>query len=331
MGETVNIAEIASEISKGIFRKFGWFMHPKRDDNFPCVNEGHVSRGGKSKLTHPGDVVFSYSDPYLGKTVCWHTDLKSYSADSITLVQVRAALKSLSQTVECARESGEWRNKYGVDPLEPHEVRGLLFVHNHDGAHLASFDNILDKVDLSTLNVAPGVVIGFLGPNDIQRLWSIVNDIKQLIADEVIAKNYTFLYPDLTLSRRHGDDWDQPATFEALAGPFLILKAHIIDPSSVGYVVYYNRKGETIEEFQYFLDCLSRFQMLDSNESLNVRVVHRDAVSDLKANFDAAVTRYVRAWGFDPAREDILRRIRIDRVPFLTSNYDPGDIGWRSR
>ena len=69
MGETVNIGEIAPKISKDIFKHFLWDKHQKHDDNFECTNENHVGKGGKPKKTHPGDVVFFYDDPYLGRRV----------------------------------------------------------------------------------------------------------------------------------------------------------------------------------------------------------------------------------------------------------------------
>ncbi len=85
MSETVNIGEIAPRISKEIFKHFLWEKHKKHDDNFKCTNPDHKSDGksAKPKSTHPGDVVFSYDDPYLGKSIFLHTDLKSYAKDSI--------------------------------------------------------------------------------------------------------------------------------------------------------------------------------------------------------------------------------------------------------
>lgn len=76
MGETINIGEIAAKLSRDIFRHFLWETHPKTDDNFECTNDKHLGDGGKPKATHPGDVVFMYGDPYLGKVVYLHTDLK---------------------------------------------------------------------------------------------------------------------------------------------------------------------------------------------------------------------------------------------------------------
>lgn len=329
MAETTNIAEIAAKISKDIFKHFLWETHQKRDDNFKCANEKHLGVGGKPKDTHPGDVVFFYEDPYLGKHIYLHTDLKSYAAGSITSTSLRSAFKSLCMTIECAKESSEWRNKYSVDASERYEVRGMLFIHNHDNGYDKPFYEAIDKMDLQTLPVAPGSLLHFLGPHDIQRIYSIGNDIIRLKAEDELPKEYTFYYPDLVMSRRQGDVWDQPATIESLTGPYIIIKHGSTEACGAGYVIYYNRLGESQEEFEYFLDSLSRYQMLESGEKIRIRVTNRDAIDDLKSVFQTAKKKYAKAWGFDPAREVILDQIEIDRITSVTSTYNPGDMGWR--
>jgi hypothetical protein len=329
MAETQNIGEIAVKISKDIFKHFLWETHPKRDDNFKCHNEKHTGEKGKPKLTHPGDVVFSYEDPYLGKQIYLHTDLKSYAAGSITPTTLRSALKSLCMTIECAKESSDWRLKYSVDASELHEVRGMLFIHNHDNGYEKSFYEAIDKVDIQNLPVSPGSLLHFLGPYDIQRLYSIGNDIMRLKSEDELPKKYTFYYPDLVMSRRQGDVWNQPAMIESLTGPYLIIKHGEADKCTSGYVIYYNRPGDSPEEFEYFLDTLSRYQMLESGEKIRIRVTGSNTIEDLKSVFQMAKKKYVKAWGFDQTRAAILDNIDIDRITNVTSTYNPGDMGWR--
>ena len=330
MAETKNIGEIAEEISKDIFKHFLWEIHPKRDDNFMCSNEEHKGEGGKSKATHPGDVVFFYTDPYLGKYIYLHTDLKSYKADSITTHKLREAFKSLCMTVECAKESLKWREKYSIDETEAHEVRGMLFVHNHDANYEKNFNEAIDRISLPSLPVAPGSILHFLGPYDIQRLYSIVNDIMRLKSEDELPKDYTFYYPDLVMIRRQGDVWKQPATIESLVAPYLIIKHREAGNTQQGYLIYYNRPGSSPEEFVYFLDTLSRYQMLESGQKIRIRVTDNSATDDLKSVFETAKKKYAKVWGFDPIREGILNGIEIGRITSVTSTYNPGDIGWRN-
>ncbi|WP_188792237.1 hypothetical protein [Dyella nitratireducens] len=331
MAETINISEIAAKLSHDIFRHFHWEKNHKHDDNFPCCNDAHL-KGGKSKKkkdTHPGDVVFHYIDPYLGKRIYLHTDLKSYKAESISATALRGALKSLALTTECARESADWRAKYVMDDTESYEVRGMLFVHNHDYQYGKSFYEEIKKVDLGTLPLAANLVLHFLGPLDIQRLYNVANDLIRLKGEDELPKDYSFYYPDLKMLRRQGDVWGQPATIETMSGPFIVIKHKKADKCGQGYLIYYNRKGDSVEEFEYLLDCLSHYQMLDSGETLRIRVTSADAHSDLKSIFEKAKTRYAKAWGFAPERSEILDQIQIDRIASVATTYNPGDIGWR--
>lgn len=329
-GETGNIAEIASTISKGIFRNFGWNLRPPRDQNFPCQEKEHRGGGKNRKQTthHPADAVFFYEDPYLRKTIYLHTDLKSYAKSSITSHALRKALVSLGMTIECARSSDVWRDRYLTDPDEQHEVRGFLFVHNHDNSYHGAFQDALIKLNVFSLPVARGSILHFLGPDDIQRLYTIANDMALLRDSGELNRDCSFYYPDLVMRRRR-DGGHQAATIESLTGPYLIIKHKKCENTEQGYIIYYNRAGTSVEEFEYFLDSLSRFQMLESDQSIKVRVINSPA-ADLKSIFDQAKHRYVRAWGFLEERERIVHNISISRVTNVTSTYNPGEIGWRA-
>lgn len=331
MAETINIGEIATKLSKDIFKHFLWNKHSKHDDNFKCGNPEHKSAGKdpKPKTSHPGDVVFYYDDPYLGKSIYLHTDLKSYSKKSLTTTKIRDAFKSLSMTIECANESNDWREKYSVLTDEGHEVRGLLFVHNYDNKFTQSFYDTIKKIDFSNIPLSVGTIIHYLGPDDIQRLYSIGNDIIRLKIDNELPKEYSFYYPDLVMVRRHGDGARQAATIESLTGPYLIIRHGEAESCSSGFLIYYNRPGKSVEEFEYFLDSLSRFQMLESNQNIRIRVTNSEAMDNLKSIFTTAKKKYAKSWGFDVAREAILDKIEIDRITSITSTYNPGDMGWR--
>lgn len=326
MAETANIALVASNISDEIFKYFLWDIHPRKDENFPCHNSNHTGSGGAPKQSHPGDVVFHYSHPYTNKRIYLHTDLKSYAEDSITKASLRTAIKSLAMTVECARESEDWRKLYSVLPDEQYEVHGLLFVYNHDNKYEKEFDKVMALANPDSIGIPPNVVIHFLGPQDIKRLLSICNDIMKLQHGKKLPEKYTFYYPDLMMYRRTGDVWDKAATVESLTGPYTILRYDKEEGS--GFVVYYNGKCESSEEFEYFLDCLSRYQMIESGHSILVRVTSNPD-TDLKGLFALAQKRYAKAWGFDAAREKLVNAISIDSIMSVTSNFNPGEIGWR--
>lgn len=330
MSETVNVGEIAEKLSSDIFSFFFWGAKEKWNENFDCHCPTHLGSDKSQKTKHPGDVVFYYEDPYLGSVTYLHTDLKSYKKKSITKTAMRDALKNLAMTIECARESESWRDTYSLDTSSSFEVKGLLFVHNHDRGYEGAFDEIIAKIGFESIPVPPNVYMHYLGPKDIQRLFTIANDIVRLIHQKKMSSDYTFYYPDLVLRRRQGDVWGQPATIEALTSPYLIVQHKGVEHLAPGFVIYYNRPGASSSEFEYFFDSLSRYQMLESGKSVQIRVTHPDADKLIVSNFKAAKEKYAKVWGFDPIRQTVLDAITIDAVTAVTDAYSPGWMGWRN-
>lgn len=346
VAESENIGAIAEKISDEIFKWFGWNTHPLKNENFPCTNPEHTvkesrakratknangqSSTPKQKKTHPGDVIFSYDDPYLGWPVYLHTDLKSYAKESVSTVKARAAIESLAMTVQCAQNSQQWREQYSVPDDKPFEIRGLLFVYNHDNKYEADFGDAIRKTDLGTIPVAPKVYIHFLGPEDINRLFTIANDLMRLQHQKTLPEKYSFYYPDLVTWRRQGDVFLQPATIEVLTAPYTIITYETGYKTPPGYLIYYNRPGSSADEFVYFLDSLSRYQMLEPNKLIRIRVVHKAASAHMQSYFKAAKDKYSQAWGFDESRTRILEDIQIEEVAAVFANYKGPQIGWRS-
>ncbi len=338
MSETKNIAAIAGKIQNEIFKVFHWELHAQEDTNFDCVCDQHESDKGQKKLTHPGDVVYHYFDPYANRRIFLHTDLKAYAKKSIQQTKIREALKSLAMTVECAAITSSWRTKFQAVEDDPYEVRGLLFVANHDNKSPGRFRELLRGISLRNIPVAKGQILHILGPDNIADLFSIATDIKLAIADKEIGASYRFFYPDLTLWKRHtADDERVGATIEMLLSPYFVLKhPQVSDDSGAlirrrGSLVYYSRPGSTVEEFVYLLDSLSRHQLVNSQEDLRVRVYSRDGSADIKNNFDKAKKRYCQMWGFEGGREQEIASITIDSIQRVAPNYKADELGWNER
>ena len=151
----------------------------------------------------------------------------------------------------------------------------------------------------------------------------------RLTAKKELPEDYTFYYPDLMLHRRHGDIWGQAATIEALTAPYLIIKHRVAKSTGPGYVIYFNRPAAEPPALEYFLDSLSRYQMLESEERIRLRCTGSEDIDDLLSRFETAKQRYTKAWGFDPARIEILSKIEVSSVTSVTDNFNPGTTGWR--
>lgn len=343
-GETANIAEVANKISKEILEWFRWEKIPLMDENFKCHKpETHKAKQPKTVApnhTHPVDTVFRYFDPYLNHYVYLNTDLKSYKKESIKPPELKKALTSLAKTLDCAMGSAEWKGKYILDN-EPYEIRSLLFIYNWDNKYDADLLEELGKLKLGEIPLTADSIIHVLDPSRITYLFSVVKDIQGLIAKkELPSDDYSFLYPDLVLHKAHGNNEIYPATIETLCSPYMILKhgafreykkeingLHDVGPP--GYIIYYNKRGETDKEFVYIFDILSRLQILSSQTSIKFRVASIEVDSKIRSNYERAKNVYISDWGLDGHRKKDLDRIEFEIVPQTAPNYNPGILAWR--
>lgn len=338
MAETINIGEIAEKVSREIFKVFHWNTHSHTNDNFDCVHDHHKTSAGAPKATHPGDVVFHYHDPYLDKRIYLHTDLKSYQKGTMRREKLKDALSSLAWTIECANVSAQWKKRYCIDENEDYEVRGLLFVANHDGKALEEFEGYYSKVNRQAIPLAPRQMIYVLGPKQIANLYSVVTDIKLLKHDHLLPALYHFHFPDLTLWKRQvADDTRVPATIETLMSPYFVLKHGSLKATeehpdlNPGSIVYYSRAGDTVEEFIYLIDSLSRAQLVNVRDRIRVRVFNPEHSDNLRNNFEQAKHKYCNTWRFSEERAQEIMDISIDTVQRNNPNYSPAKIGWREQ
>lgn len=353
MGETGKIAEIANKVSKEVFKWFRWERVPLMDQNFKCLKRDKHAPNKKQEHTHPVDVVFKYDDPYLGKTITFNTDLKSYKKDSITSPNIRGALKSLAQTIDCARVSDEWRTRY--DPTTTADVRGLLFVYNHDNEYDKNFARFLvppkqspkgkdgeenKGLTADSLPIEAGQMIHIIEPRTIAYMTTIISDANRLHAEGTFpSTNYYFYYPELKLHKTHGNKKLRPATVEMICGPFLIVEHDAVvkyveeaeeskQTFPQGVVIFYNRAGKSHFEFLYLFDLLSSYQMLDGDKIVRVRVVHHSPHQDIRSNFKRAIETYVHDWAFDDYKRERLESIEFEVVEIEKTSFSQVDLGW---
>lgn len=359
MSETGPIAEIADRVSKELFKWFKWERVPLKDRNFGCLKKQKHAPTKKQEHTHPVDIVFTYHDPYLNTTIIFNTDLKSYKKTTITPINIRGALKSLAQTIDCARVSPEWRQRY--DTKGNSEIRGLLFVYNHDAEYDDNFQRFLNpskqnKKDANsipvdnpeevrgltaeTLPLEANQLIHIIEPKTVSYMATIVADIDRLHASGKFPKlNYHFFYPDLKLHKTHSDKNFRPATIEMICGPFFVVEHdEVIKYDEIakaskevfgpGYIIYYNRPGNSHLEFMYLFDVLSGYQILDGSSILRIRVAHSSPNLDIRSNYRKAIEMYIHDWGFDEYKKSRLEDIELEIIEFQKSSFSRQDIGW---
>jgi hypothetical protein len=354
-GETAPIAEMANKVSKELFEWFRWERVPLMDQNFECVKKDKHAPKKKQDHTHPVDVVFHYIDPYLNRRILLNTDLKSYSKGSISAGSVRSALRSLAQTIDCARVSPVWKQRYEIT-ADLCEVRGMLFVYNHDAEYDGDFMAILEErkpkkgreadaegektVTTETLPLEAPQIIHVVEPRLIAYMTTVIGDAQRLHAEGTFPREqYYFHYPDLKLHKTYGSRESRAATIEMLAGPFLIIEHDVVktlaeasqtvvDSFPAGFLIYYNRPGESHNEFMYLFDTLSNYQILDGKHPIRIRVAHHAPHRDVRSNFERAIEMYIADWGFDKYKQDRLKDISLELVEVRKTTFSRTDIKW---
>jgi hypothetical protein len=319
MAETQNRARMAELLSEDIFPWLKWGQRPLMNDNWECVYDEHKVK------THPSDVVVYYHHPYLNVVKYLNVDLKSYGKGTINNNQIGSALRSLAKSVQCANVSQSWRKKYAID--DDLEVDGLLFIYNHDSEYDTNFRGMLKAIDSKSIPLPPPRRIHVFGPELICRISDIVTDIKMFVADQTIPSisDYAFYYPDLVNFKTTGDEWSLAAIPEALTAPWIIIKHKIKDSSEAGYIIYYNSKGDTFEEFVYLMDYLSHNQILLSSALIKVRFVRPG--KEAAINFDKAQHFYLEHFGIDEAREQKIWRIKYRSITNNIKSFSETEIG----
>lgn len=312
MSETVFIAQMAEKVAKDLFDIFKWKRKIVKDHSWTCVTpEEHAG-----KKDHPSDCVFYYRDPYDNEMKYINTDLKSYAKGTINSSQIRKAILSLSYAVNCAAYNFHWKNLF--KPEDPHSVLGMLFVYNHCGQYDGKFDEIIHDVNKydsnsSKVNRLDGVnKIYVISPQKIIQLYSIAKDVMCIIGEGSLPKKeqICFFHPNEVLNKNHFDkDYSEPATLEMLFSPWIILKHAQSSHNEAGYVIYYMKKGEEVEEFIYLLDALSYYQILNSKGTVRIKLVQENKFGAL--NLNEAIYRYFSNLGYEDARIKALQNTLV--------------------
>lgn len=324
MAETQNISIMAEKISEEIFSEFFWEQVGATNVNWDCVNpEKH------KKKTHPSDVVFKYNDPYEQKTIIINFDLKSYAKGSISNDSVRTALESLALASECTQISDSWQKIYDSYNKNT-EIVSSLFIYNHDNTFDKDFSTYLIGATQKKLPLAIGNKIFVFSPQKIQYLLSVVNDIVYLRGKKLLpdTNHYTYYYPSLN-NKPTRNPWSSSATIEMLFNTWQIIKykkdINNSENNDFGIYIYYSKKGETQEEFQYLIDYLFHYQLISDASSIELRVVNADKFAS--AHFSSAINEYKERFDENDEIVTKLEKIVFKSIEKVTKEFSEIEIG----
>lgn len=333
MGETVNKSKIAEDIGSRIFKALYWEICSPTNINFQCLcpkpkeGESHLLNRTyhSNQGTHPMDASFSYIDPYLGKRIYLNTDFKSYSHSSISPSKIRNDLISLAETISCAQDSPDWANFVCCSDTNK-EVRGLLFLYNSDYKYDHDINYILHRVKIDNIPIERNQYIHLLDPLTINRINSLVIDLKGLKGD--LYDEYSFYYPNHRLSKNivsNSINPPLPCTIEMICSNYTVIQYK--KNETKGFLIYYNGKGENKDEFLYLFDYLTSVQ-IPFNENLKIRASNAYVSPMISNNFQIAKQTYLQDWNFSNSVVESLKDLEIVVIDQSIPNFINKLQGW---
>ncbi|WIM85075.1 hypothetical protein QP020_03375 [Gallibacterium anatis] len=299
--------------------------------NFSCVKcepkdeEGKQSGRvyHKNHGTHPVDGVFYYKDPYLGKYIYLNTDFKSYAAQTINKNKIKSCLVSLAETISCANVSEEWKNKFCCIEADI-EVRGLIFLYNHDYSYEKNIEDILSSISISDIHIDNEQYIHFLDPLTINRIYSMIRDIESFN-----FRHYSFHYPNKRLSKNvisNQINPPLPCTIESLHSPYIIIQYQSMEGEN-GYLIYYNELGKTKQEFLYFLDYITGVQIY-FDKNLIIKATSQSLDDNATSNFEMAKQEYLMQWNYSDVIVENLKNLELEVVDQVIPSFITRIQGW---
>lgn len=325
MAENVNIGAIAEELSHELFHDFFWQPIGRMNHDWNCEQ-----KDVHSCQKHPCDVVFYYDEPYAQVRTYLHTDLKSYSKESISKTAIENALISLAKQVACANISEDWQDEH-THQKHQSSIQGMLFIYNHDGEYDSDFNELLDKIDLSKVKLPNDSRIYVIGPEEINWFQLIKLQMQHYRGASrgfslPSQDQCSFYYPQLSRKINTERKSSKAATLETLLAPWVILKHQ--NDNEKGYVVFYKRDSVRVEEFIYFIDYLRYYSLLDESYELMV-VFKSECYAKALQNFQKAKQQYLEEINADSdsgLRQQV-ESINLDKFVKYTQCYSADEIG----
>lgn len=323
MAETVNTSVIADLVFNELFSVLGWKVHGPKNTSWDCTKRHKYNPPLHGK--HSTDAVFYYDDPYLASRIFVNLDFKSYAKSSLETIDITANAQRLANTVECANRSLDFQSKFHT-PDESGQTVGMLFIHNHDNDYDASkFRSVMRRLPPDSIDIQRGRRLAIVGPDAIDYIASVVNDI-QVTRSKLPTHKSSFYYPHLVQRKAVND---VAVSIESLLGPWQIVRYDGVleGRPDTQYHMYIRSSGATSIEFEYLIDFMFTYQLLDRMSKVVLKLTN--ASQDASIKLDNAKTMCVGRYNGLAELHARLTQVSFQRVHKITMKYSEYDIGMR--
>lgn len=237
-----------------------------------------------------------------------------------------SSLANLATSLACAEISEKWRQMYIHDGYSP-SIQGLLFIYNHDGDYDKNFAELITSIKHETIKIPNGSQITIFGPQQIRWLDNVRYEMVYMRGNKELPDELHchFEYPHLVRKKKVQVELAKAATIEMLTGPWITLAYEAFDIKKPGFVVFYNRRGESTEEFLYLIDYLMHYQMVKVGTDIKIRALEPDP--NAAALFKRAVEEYIESCGGGEEIAALLLSIDYSQINQVHRSFSQIEIG----
>ncbi|MCY0853230.1 hypothetical protein [Cupriavidus sp. D39] len=135
-----------------------------------------------------------------------------------------------------------------------------------------------------------------------------------------------YFYPHLVRRKNVQLEHAKAATLEMLTAPWVILSyTNPKKQNRKGFVIFYRRRGESVEEFLYLIDYLMHYQILVDDTDVRIKIL--DTHPNAAALFGKAKDQYVDEYSGGPDIRDRLNSIDFSQINDVRTKFSELELG----
>lgn len=284
-GETSKrIGELGEELSTFFASTLGWTQLGRANLDIACQNSKHKSKAGGEKRQHGIDSIYMYSEPYgkpldrvfqvEAKAITWADADGKPKTLSNKRSQLQGYLGELSEKINCARRSKEFREIYGLEGRS-FALSGLIVFYIRDGFSESEFYSICKEASIP--QSTDDLTIGVISNTTLDYFHTVFDDLERealrLKGGEIRIE---FHYPEFE-GKKSRAPWLPFVTMDLLFSKFFV--ARVTSGETQKHFVYYLGSYSN-DAIRALCAALGRFQILSLPGLTVVPLSLRDPISE---------------------------------------------------
>ncbi len=246
-----------------LFEKIGWNQKGCKNVDIPCTLSTHTDR----ESPHGIDAFFTYDDPYRNLKRGVILEAKNWSWDRINSSSIEDSIKQTLQTLECAPESEDFKEKLGFNDLDLINS-AVLAMWGHDDFNQESFNEYVKEIEIPRKKRKAYQII-LAGNYQIEKILDTISVVRELREEsEGEESAVDFFHPG------HSDNdpvWNDTLTIEEIMSKFIFTRVNkrdeygtVTNQKIIPVILFFDKI--TFENLNFMYKASRDFQLNDEEE-----------------------------------------------------------------